>query len=887
MIVLRWLMWLVAWFTLPRRYAVRVHGREQLRDLRGPTLFLPSHPAYVDPMLVLLTFWPQFRLRPLLAEGMFNNPLFRPLMYLVNAVRLPDLLHSSAEAQVRAEKAVQDVIDGLRRGENLVMWPAGRVERRGNEILGGASALARILQSASDVNIVLIRTLGLWGSRFSYAYTGSAPSMAKNLLIGVGWLLASLWFFTPRRRVDMTIRVVQRQELPELDRTKLNPWLEAWYNAEGKPEPKFVRYHYLFGPRSHHYPPPVRLGEVDLSTIKPETIKKVNDLVGERLKRPLTDSENKAETTLDQLGLDSLERMELALDVERTFGFSSDDVPMNLGQLWALAQGQAEKSAPKPPPPEWFRPPSDTGKTAILGETVVEAFVDRALANPKDIATADDLAGVLSFEKLLVGAIVMSRRFAQLPGKNIGLLLPASVACDVALMGMYLAGKLPVVLNWTTGPGNLAHAAKLMELQHVVTSKTFLDRTHIEVAGVEYFFLEELRKSIGWWEKLRTLLAVRWASAGIRGQIPTPAPDEHAVVLFTSGSEKTPKAVPLTHRNLISNQRAGIDVLGLMRSDSVLGFLPSFHSFGLSITGLMTILTGVKVVRHPDPTDSARLVWKIANYKPTLLLATPTFLHHIFERAKPGELSSLRIIIVGAEKCPPALFDECRRKAPQATLIEGYGITECGPCVAANSPEDNHPGTLGRALPGVELCVVDPETGDVLPPGKQGMLLVHGPNVFLDYIGQEGPSPFRELNGKRWYVTGDLVEIDNSGLIRFGGRRKRFLKAGGEMISLPALEEPFTVLFPPTKDGPRVAVEGIETGNGRHIVLFATEPITLSEANAKLRQAGHHGILRLDEVRRVPSIPVLGTGKTDYKVLRAQIEEKQKSGVGAGEEGNK
>jgi long-chain-fatty-acid--[acyl-carrier-protein] ligase len=877
MIVLRWLMWLVAWLILPRRYRVRVHGWDQLKGLKGPTLFLPSHPAHVDPMLILLTFWPRFKIRPMLGEGMFQNPFFYPLMKVVNAVRVPDLQRASAEALERTEKAIQDVIAGLQRGENFVMWPAGRVERRGYEVLGGASALARILQAAPTVNMVMIRTRGLWGSSFSYAYTGQAPAFVTRLLRGAGCLLASLFVFMPRRPVDMTVRVVDRKELPELDRTKLNPWCEAWYNEGGRQPPKFVPYHYLFGPRSHDYPPPVTLGEVDLTTIKPQTIEQVSQVVATRLKRPLKDTENKPDMPLDQLGLDSLERMELTLDIEKQFGFSSEDVPQNLGQLWALAQGQVEKGAPKPPPAEWFRPPSDTNRTAILGETIAEAFVARALANPKDVAVADDLAGVLNYEKLLVGALILSRRLAKLPGKNLGVLLPASVASDLVLMATYLAGKLPVVLNWTTGPGNLAHAARLMELKHVVTSKAFLDRAHVEVEGVEYFHLEDFRKVVGTWEKLTTLLKVRWSPGSIRTLVPKISPDEPAVVLFTSGSEKAPKAVPLTHRNLITNQRGGIEVLGLTRADSLLGFLPPFHSFGLAITGLMPILCGVKVVRHPDPTDAARLVWKVAHYKPTLLLATPTFLHHFYERTKPGDMDSLRIIIVGAEKCPPSLFEETKRLAPHAGLLEGYGITECSPVVAANRPDDIRPGTVGKAMPGVELVVVNPDTGELLPPGRQGMLLVSGPSVFPGYIGQDGQSPFRDMNGKRWYVTGDLVEMAPDGVITFAGRRKRFLKAGGEMISLPALEEPLATLYPPTKDGPRVAVEGIETGGGRHIVLFTTEPITLAEANAKLREAGFHGVLRLDEVRQVKNIPVLGTGKTDYKVLRAQIESEQKA----------
>jgi long-chain-fatty-acid--[acyl-carrier-protein] ligase len=154
------------------------------------------------------------------------------------------------------------------------------------------------------------------------------------------------------------------------------------------------------------------------------------------------------------------------------------------------------------------------------------------------------------------------------------------------------------------------------------------------------------------------------------------------------------------------------------------------------------------------------------------------------------------------------------------------------------------------------------------------MLLVSGPIVFPGYIAHDGPSPFQEREGKRWYVTGDLAHLDEDGFIHFGGRLKRFLKAGGEMISLPALEEPFVRLYPPTKDGPRVAVEGIETESGRRIVLFTTEEMSLRDANARLLGEGFHGVMRLDEVRRLECIPVLGTGKTDYKALRAIVLEK-------------
>jgi long-chain-fatty-acid--[acyl-carrier-protein] ligase len=250
---------------------------------------------------------------------------------------------------------------------------------------------------------------------------------------------------------------------------------------------------------------------------------------------------------------------------------------------------------------------------------------------------------------------------------------------------------------------------------------------------------------------------------------------------------------------------------------------------------------------------------------------TPTFLGYLLDRAKAGDLDSLRLVVSGAEAAPPALFDKVKRKTPNADVVEGYGVTESAAVVSVHRPGHFRAGTVGLPLPGVEVRVVDLESDEPLPPGRMGMLLVSGANVFPGYWG-DSPSPFRELDGKRWYVTGDLAELDPSGQIVFRGRLKRFLKAGGEMISLPALEEPFAKQYPATEDGPRVAVEGVETPDGRRIVLFTTEDISLRDANARLQAEGFRGVMRLDEVRKLDRIPVLGTGKTDYKALRAMID---------------
>jgi long-chain-fatty-acid--[acyl-carrier-protein] ligase len=875
----RYLLWLVSRWVLALRYSIRVYGAEQLEGLEGPVLVLPNHPGYVDPVLLLSTLWRALRPRPMLYEGNFRNPMLYPLTKLLRAVPVPDLSYASVQAREKTEQAVATVIEGLRRGENFILWPAGHVQHDGVERLGGARAAADILSAVPEADVVLVRTRGLWGSRFSYAYTGTRPNLVRRLWQGAGLLLANLLFFMPRRRVDITIQHVERNSLPELHRETLNPWLEAWYNSGEKETPTFVPYHFVFGPRAYEFPKAHGLEEADLTRVKPETRAAVSQILADKLGRPLTADEQKPETSFDQLGLDSLDRMEVTLAVEQRFGFSGEQVPANLGQLWALAEGMVEREPPRPPPAAWFRPCSG-GPMAALGQTIPEAFVTRALANPKDIVAADDLSGVLTYERLLVGALLLSRRFAELPGTNIGLLLPASVACDMSFLALQLAGKLPVLLNWTTGPINLAHAVRLLDLGHVITSRAFLDRSGVVVEGVQYVFAEDLRRETGRWQALRTLLAVRFFPGRIQRRIPRVAVDCPAVVLFTSGSEKAPKAVPLTHGNILSEVHAGIHFLGLTRRESMLGFLPAFHSFGIVVTNLFPILGGLRVVHHSDPTDAAGLARKLAAYRPTILVGTPTFVSYIIERVQPGELDSLRLIIVGAEKCPAALYDRCAQAAPHASLLEGYGVTECSPVVAVNRPQNNRPGTVGQPLPGVEVAVVDLETERELPRGERGMLWVSGPTVFPGYLGSQGPSPFRERGGRRWYVTGDLAEIDADGFIHLSGRLKRFLKAGGEMISLPALEEPFAQRYPPTAEGPRMAVEGVESDGRVRIVLFTTESISLAEANSLLLQEGFRGVMRLDEVRRVDKLPLLGTGKVDYKVLRALIAEEQPGAKG-------
>lgn len=873
--LLQALGWWVTRWLLHRRYAVQVEGLDALRGLSGPTLVLPNHPGYIDPPLVLSHVRLGQAVRPVVTHSMYRNPVLYPFMRLVQALEVPDLSAHSLSARDRTLAMIDAVVAGLERGECFLIYPSGHVLRSGQEMVGAARTAAEVLARCPQANVVLVRTRGLWGSRFSYARTGRAPNLLQSALRGLVWIAAGLVFFVPRRRVVMTVELISRERLPTANRETLNPFLEAWYNQEGPETPAFVPYHAWFGPREFTFPQVAQASAAGQARIRRTTIEAVRGMIEEHLGRPLAADELDAETTLDELGLDSLDRMDLALKIEDRFGFRSSQVANSVGELQAIAEGlvAATDEMRSPVPASWLQPPRVPQPVAVLAENLPEAFVRRALRDPTQPCVADRLSGVLTYRRMLVGAKLLADQLRLLPGHAVGLLLPASVAADVSFFGLHLAGKLPVMLNWTTGPGNLGHAVEQLAVRRVVTSRKMVDRLGITVPGAEFVFLEDLRARISRPAALWTMLSARLFPRRWLRRVPRPKPDETAVVLFTSGSESLPKAVPLTHRNLIANVRAAVEALQFSNGERTLGFLPPFHSFGLTGNVLVPVLGGLRVVHYSDPTHAAGLLQTVTAYQVTLLITTPTFLSYMLALAKPEDLKSLRMLLTGAEKCPDAVFVRASQLAPQAAILEGYGITECSPVVTVNRVERSRRGTLGLPVPGVETRVVAPDTRQPLPRNTTGMLLVRGPSVFDGYLNYEGPDPFAELEGQRWYVTGDLVQIDDDGFLHFRGRLKRFLKVGGEMVSLPALEEPLAQRWPPTENGPQVAVEGVETPGGRHIALFATQAISLRDANALLTEAGFRGVMRLDEVRRVAAIPVLGTGKTDYKQLRKLLTE--------------
>ncbi len=891
---------------LSLRYRVRERG---LEALPAPTpgglgvLFLPNHPALVDPLIVY-SLIAGLRPRPLADARQMAGPLGRFASRVVRAVIIPDPYKDGKKAADAVMAGIAEIAAALRRGDNVLLYPAGRIYRSGRERLGANSAVARLLADLPGLRVVAVRTSGLWGSSFSRAV--GAPNFALRLARGAAVLLANLVFFTPRREVE--VEFAEPSDLPrDGDKTRLNAYLENFYSAAERPATSVPLWFPLgSAPRILPEPEYASPGRV-LEAVDDEQREAVYAILREHAELPANAPLGPEMSLSADLHLDSLALMELGLSLEAEFGCSVPNLEklITVGDCLAAVSGLLADDGderPRPAPGAWLALNEENERSLALpggAARVPDAFLRLVREAPGRPLFADR-SRVISRRNALIAVLALSRRLRVLPGAGpdagpgerlgarLGIMLPAVPAAPLVWIAALLAGREPVLLNWTAGPRSLRHCVELAGVAHVVSASALLDqleRTGNGAAGLPVTWIKADAVFAGL-SRFEKLCAAARAFAHCLGPaaVSTARVPEIAAVLFTSGSETAPKAVPLTHANLMANAGDLVQVLGLSRRDRLLAMLPPFHSFGLLANMVLPCTCGLPAAFHPNPTESAPLVSLVRDFKLTLLGATPTFLEAMLRRARgTADLDSLRYAFVGAEKCPEHVYRAFAECCPQAALCEGYGITECSPVVAVNRPGDARPGSIGHALPSVEVAVVrEDEEGRParvpdLRPGEEsagGLLLVRGPSVFGGYIGQ-APDPFVEFEGRRWYGTGDLVARDEEGRLWFKGRVKRFVKMGGEMISLPQMEEALQEFFAaggaPDDGKPHVAVEvrpGSEEAGQAEIWAFTTFETDTRALNAALRAAGMAPVCAVRRVAHLAEIPLLGSGKTDYRALK-------------------
>ncbi len=884
----------IAWVflkCLSLRYKITVRGLASLKALPSAKgiLFLPNHPAHMDPLIIFLLLWPRYRMHPVVVEYIFRLPLLKPLMKLVGGISIPSFDDSINQIKVkRANEAIEKIANGLKRGGNYVLYSAGRLKSCGREVLGGSSGAHAIAQECPEASLVLIRTTGLWGSSFSRALLGRTPPLPETLFKGFWTLLKSGIFFAPRRRVEIDIALAPKTVDRTGSRLAFNRALELWYNQykdeKGKitnTEPlSLVSYSFWRKNLPTPFAPKLKEAGEEEVQISDETRAKIYAEIRRILNHPGIEISPEMALSMN-LGMDSLNIAELMIFVSKSYGIEEihpEDVNtvQNILEIAEGARGSerplksfgvfhwpAEKHRPLPMSPE--------------GRTLAEAFLRVCQKMKSFAACGDDFIGVLSYSKFKLSVIVLSFSFRKIPETHIALLLPASVGTYLAILALQFAGKVPVMLNWTLGPRYLDEMLRSSGAKTVISSWRFLERiSNVEFGTMmnDIRLLEDIRETISLSAKLRGWLLARRSPEAILRALKIDRIDEEApaVVLFTSGTEASPKGVPLSHKNILSNQVAGMQCISLIPQDILYGVLPPFHSFGFSVAGLFPIFTGIRVAFYPDPTDSFAIAEGVSRWKATLFCSPPSFLKGLFNAAKEEQLKTVRMFISGAEKVPQELFNRVEHLGTGAILVEGYGITECAPILTiarANLPAVG----VGQPLPNIEVCTIHLETGALLASGAEGEICVRGPNIFHGYLG-EIKSPFIAIEGKQWYRTGDIGYLDKAGNLILSGRIKRFTKIGGEMVSLGGIEEVLTKELIASGrisvDVPALALIAIDKpGMTPQLVLFSTIFLGREEVNQILHHAGFSRLIKISSVKKIEEIPLMGTGKVNYRSLSA------------------
>ncbi len=526
-----------------------------------------------------------------------------------------------------------------------------------------------------------------------------------------------------------------------------------------------------------------------------------------------------------------------------------------------------------------------------MAEPLPLAWIRSAMQNINGIAVKDSNGTKFSNRKLLAITTAFAAKISKLDNsENIGLMLPASSAAIIANMAVLMNAQTAVNLNYSTSVHAVQSGISNAKVSTVITSEKFLQR--LTAKGID---TDAMLKDVNvvFMEQLKTQLSKRLLATALFASYLLPASayywtfaksvsiNQPAAILFSSGSEGMPKGIVLSHRNFMANIKQISDVLRTNSNDVVMGSLPPFHSFGLTVTTLLPLVEGVPVICHPDPTDAVNIAKAIAKNKATLLCATATFLrlYSINKKVPPLMLDSLRLVVAGAEKLPAEVRQNFKNKFNKE-IYEGYGATETTPVASVNIPDQLDPndfrvqhgskqGTVGMPVPGCSFRIVDPSSLAPLKAGEQGLILISGSQVMLGYLNDEKKTQevIVEIENRRWYKTGDKGYLDNDGFLTIVDRYSRFAKIGGEMISLAAVEQQVMTALNKLRAEQEIellAVNLPDAKKGEKIVLLSTTKVTLEELRQQLLSNNCNSLMIPTEVHYVEQLPKLGSGKTDF-----------------------
>jgi len=839
---------------LSLRYKVEIEGEELLKKYRDRScLILANHPATIDPVIVLSFLEPTLQLQPLAADKFFKSPFIAYFLKKIGAMPVPEFETGNNEYKAyKVEKLESALKEALSKKAHILLYPAGHIADSPRERIGGASLAFELRQSSQKLLGVAID--GLYGSLFSRYFEKRTLPFMEALGQGIKIALKNGLFFLPKRTVRLRIFEFS-PSIQKMDN-------KALFNAAIEE-----------GLNKHLHQ---KISVVSYGWVKPPNLKEISTNDGEDLPLEMQQAliQVAEKVTGKKIGLvehlsydagvDSLEMAEILTRLEQKYQKRIDEAPSTLAELGLLLikQGPAQPQSEK----KGFVPRAETLEPKLLSERhLIAAFLKQVQAHPFAMAAFDQSIGSISYFKALMVTRLLTAKIRRLEGSHVGIMLPASILSYLLLIATLMAGKIPVMLNWTGGRKAMDQAVASVNLKVIISSEKFLERAFNIDLGPHFdrvVLIESLKGQIGLIDKFRALYESLFPK-GWSMLIETQSAESPAVVLFTSGSEAMPKGVSLSHVNILYNIKASLQTGLIHPQDRFLATLPPFHSFGCVVSGLLPLLTGLEVVYYPDPTDVLGIIQTMRSFKCTLFCTAPSFLKQILLHSSSEDLKTLRLAVVGAEKCPDSLKHLFRQMCLKGCLLEGYGITECSPIVTLQrTPLAKG---VGTPLEGLELLVVDPESLTPLPLGEDGEILVRGKSVFKGYLGAS-KDPFVEISGKTWYRTGDRGSLTSHQELILKGRFKRFVKISAEMISLSALEEALES-YRPSQDGlAHFAIFG--DGASEKLTLITTyTDLDVDEIHHFFRKEGMPKVAKIGRIQIVQAIPQLASGKIDYRSL--------------------
>lgn len=471
----------------------------------------------------------------------------------------------------------------------------------------------------------------------------------------------------------------------------------------------------------------------------------------------------------------------------------------------------------------------------------------------------------MSYSKALTASLILAEKFGRFDTGFIGVMLPTSAGCALSILGVLMSGRTPVMINYSTGAAsNARYAQKKCNFRTIIASRALLEK--IDCPFVEgMVFIEDIIGGISLFHKLKAATMAKLPEQLILKSVHGGKEDDDLVILFTSGSEKDPMAVQLTYGNIASNVASFSRVVGLGETDVALANLPYFHVFGLTVTLWTPLFHGMTIVSYANPLDYRKLCTIIREKKPTLLAGTPGFLWGYLRKSEPGDFGSVRLAVCGADRCPDALRTEFLEKHG-ITLYEGYGTTETSPVISVNTPDHNKPGSVGRVLPGVCIRIENYDSGEDCGPGETGRIMVKGDLVMKGYFDDFEETSMRIRHG--WYDTGDMGFLDEDGYLWHAGRLKRFVKIGGEMVSLVRIENVLERFLPESVSC--CVVEVPDASKGAKIVAAVTRSVDEKELLKKMSE--HLPNIALPKQFVVmEELPKMGSGKIDFRSVTDMV----------------